>query len=369
MRCASSLYALAGFATVVSAHVPRTLNGSRSPSLRVTLARVVNGGPAELAATIENVGSVDLNLLKVGTLLDDTLPVQKVSVVDENGDEVSFKGIHATLKHDVLRPEHFQVLKVAESVSTSIDAASVHEFPSSGTYSFKSTGVFSVAGVNSTVLGGPPLLFESNTLNLHVDAQAAARKSQAISSRSLQDRTNIQDGCNATQLAASTQALSDCQTIALAAAADAADPASARFVEYFGTNASATRQTVADRLTAVADECAASPAGGASRYFCYDYYGVCESSGPLIAYTLWDVDTVVMCPLFYDSLPALPVACHQQDRATTSIHEMTHCEEVYSPHTNDYAYAYNESVALPPETALLNADNYSLFANAVYMKC
>lgn len=273
-----------------------------------------------------------------------------------------FRGIHASIQHDALQSHHFQLLKASESVSTVISTAAVHEFAKSGTYTFTATGLMPVALAGSTELSGPALIFQSNSISLHIDETAAADVPKALSFSALQERTNVADGCNATQLAASTAALSNCVTLALAAAADASDPSSSRFVEYFKTNASSTRQTVAARLTAAAQECSTT-SSGASRYFCYDYYNLCETEGPLNAYTKWDFDYVVMCPLFYDTLPPLPPGCHRQDQATTTIHEMTHCEDVYAPHTNDFVYGYNESVALPAEYALINADTYSLYAN------
>ncbi|KAI1205205.1 Deuterolysin metalloprotease family-domain-containing protein [Annulohypoxylon truncatum] len=368
MRCAELLLVAASLAATIDAHILKPLHKKEASVLEVTLTPAETGGVAELVATIKNTGLTDLNLLKIGTLLDESLPVQKVLAVDESGIEARFKGIHASIRYDALTAENFRLLKASESVSTNISAASIHDFANSGTYTFTAAGVMPVASAGSTKLSGPALDFQSNSVSLHVDAQAAAAVPKVLSFKPLEARTNVQDGCNATQLAASTAALEHCVTLALAAAADAKDPSSARFVEYFKTNSSDTRQIVVDRLTAVSKECSTTNSGP-SRYFCYDYYSLCEIEGPLNAYTAWDVDTVVMCPLFYDTLPPLPQACHHQDQATTTIHEMTHCEEVYKPHTNDYAYGYNESTALPADRALQNADNYSLFANAVYMKC
>ncbi|KAI2472651.1 Deuterolysin metalloprotease family-domain-containing protein [Annulohypoxylon bovei var. microspora] len=368
MRCAEILLAAASFAAAVNAHTLNPIHKRQDSALEVTLGPAETGGVAELVATIKNVGSTDLNLLKIGTLLDEDLPVQKVLAVDESGAEAQFKGIHASIRHDALRTEHFRFLKASESVSANISAAAVHEFINSGTYTFTATGSMPVALAGSTELSGPAVIFQSNSVSLYVDAQEAVAAPKALSFSRLEARTNVQDGCNATELAASTTALENCVTLALAAAADAKDPSSTRFVEYFKTNSSETRQIVADRLTAVSKECSTTNSGP-SEYFCYDYYSFCYADGPLNAYTKWDFDFVIMCPLFYDTLPPLPQGCHRQDQATTTIHEMTHCEDVYSPHTNDYAYAYNESTALSPEFALLNADNYSLFANAVYMKC
>lgn len=241
-----------------------------------------------------------------------------------------------------------------------IDGGMVHGFDHSGTYSFRVEGAIPVAIAPSSRLSGPAATIRSNTISMHIEA-----RNPSFVGKVLDDRTNIDvEGCNAngTRGAASTAALANCQKLALAAADDAVDPASDRFVEYFKTNSSETRKTVAERLRAAAQECSTTDSG-VSRYFCYDYYSLCEIDGPLNAYTAWDVDTMVMCPLFYNTLPPLPLGCHRQCQATTTLHETTHCEGVFSPHTNDYSYGYNESTALPPERALLNADNYSLYAN------
>ncbi|KAI1075575.1 Deuterolysin metalloprotease family-domain-containing protein [Whalleya microplaca] len=365
MRYAQILLAAAGLAATIDA---RAVHGKRASPLEVTLAPGTSGDAAELVATIKNVGPTDLSLLKVGTLLSESLPVKKLLAVDVSGAEVPFKGISASVNYDALQPEHFHLLKASESVDTVISAATVHEFAQSGTYTFRAVGAIPVAATaGSTQLSRTSVEFASNILSLHVDAAVAMAVPLALKVV-LDKRTHIQDNCNTTQLAASTAALANCEKLATAAAADAADLSSARFVEYFKTNATATRDTVVARLRAVAKECSTTD-GGVSNYWCNDRSSICESEGPLNAYTIWDQAQTIMCPLFYDTLVPLPKVCHKQDQATTTIHEMTHIEDVYSPHTNDWAYSYNESVALTPERALANADNYSLFANAVNLNC
>ncbi|KAF4838969.1 Neutral protease 2-like protein [Colletotrichum tropicale] len=336
----------------------------RDSGLEVTLAPSTSGTPTKVIATIKNNGADDLNLLKVGTILDDKLPVQRAVVTDESGNLVPFRGVEPSIQYDALKPNHFQFLSTGESIAVAIDVAKVHNFEKSGRFSVTAEGLLPVGHASSTSFNQPAIAFKSNTIDINVDAVAA---SGLMVAPALEERTNVQAGCNETTSDASLKALANCQALALAAAADAADPSSKRFVEYFGTNSSETRNIVVTRLRNVAQECSTTNSG-VSRYFCYDYYGICEIDGPLNAYTAWDVNTMVMCPLFY-GLPPLPQGCHRQCQATTTIHETTHCEAVYEPHTNDYAYAYNASVALPPERALQNADNYSLYANAVYMNC
>lgn len=244
----------------------------------------------------------------------------------------------------------------------------MHGFEESGTYSFAIEGLIPVAIAPSTTLSGPAVTVRSDPVSMYVGVRAAS-----FVGKILDDRTNLNAAScsvNKTREAASTTALANCQDLATAAADDAADPTSDRFVEYFKTNSSETRKTVEDRLRAVAKECSTTDSG-VSTYRCDDYYNLCDVDGPVNAYTLWDQDSIVMCPLFYDTLPPLPPGCHKQCQATTTIHETSHCDSVYSPHTNDWTYGYNDSTALDPAKALANADNYSLYANgeSTYLAC
>lgn len=56
--------------------------------LEVELSAPVSGSVSELVARIKNAGTADLNLLKVGTILDEKLPVQKLVVQDEAGESL-----------------------------------------------------------------------------------------------------------------------------------------------------------------------------------------------------------------------------------------------------------------------------------------
>lgn len=81
---ALSLLAAVAFAGRVLSHGVGYDKGSSQ--LEVELVVPTSGDVSELIARITNAGTTDLNLLKVGTLLDDKLPVQKVVVLDEAGE-------------------------------------------------------------------------------------------------------------------------------------------------------------------------------------------------------------------------------------------------------------------------------------------
>lgn len=73
---------------------------------------------------------------------------------------------------------------------------------------------------------------------------------------------------------------------------------------------------------------------------------------------------MVNCPLYFQELVPVTSTCHDQDQASTTLHEMTHAEGVLgSESTDDHAYGYAASTKLSASQAFNNADSYALYAN------
>ncbi|KAJ4178076.1 hypothetical protein NW767_014943 [Fusarium falciforme] len=343
-------------------HSPLNARSAEAAGLAVTLSPS-SGKATEVEVTIKNDGSNDLSLLRVGTILDER-PVQKMVVVDDAGEQLPFQGIELSVYYEGLESKHYEKLAAGSSVTRLVDLSSVYDF-NPGTYSIVAEGTF--PSVSGTSKESTSISFKSKALSITVKESSAAEVKQILSRRSIVET----EDCPADKLKANLDGVRNCETLARAAAADAADVHSARFVEYFKSNETEAREHVSGRLLAVAKECSTTDSGD-TRLLCRDDLNVCETDGPLIAYTTWVNGYIVMCPLFYDTLPPLPQKCHKQDHATTTIHEMTHARAVYedkAPATADRAYGYENSTALTSEEAMYNADSYSLYANAVYMDC
>ena len=88
-----------------------------------------------------------------------------------------------------------------------------------------------------------------------------------------------------------------------------------------------------------------------------------------MAYTYPSRNTISNCNLYYETLPGLTNRCNDQDQATTTLHEFTHAPAVYNPNAVDYGYGYYAATSLDSEAAILNADSYALYANALYIGC
>lgn len=58
--------------------------------------------------------------------------------------------------------------------------------------------------------------------------------------------------------------------------------------------------------------------------------------------------------------------CDAGDQALTVIHELSHLDGVYSPAATDHAYGEDASIALSSDMALMNADNYTYYANGEF---
>ncbi|KAK2689354.1 hypothetical protein QWA68_011379 [Fusarium oxysporum] len=361
MRFYPTLACVAFLTSGVRAHLPHYKHARNSDALTVSL-EPVSGQSTQVNVSIKNAGPTDLSLLKIGTILDER-PVKKLSLEDENGNEVPFMGIELSLYYDGLNTNHFETLKTGSSIFRVVDLSTIYDLKP-GTYSVYAEG--SLPAVSEESSKPTPVSLKSEPISVKIAKASSAEAKQQASKRTILQ----EDSCTADKLELAANSVKNCETLARAAAKDASDVHSARFVEYFKSNETKAREHVTGRLLAVAEECSTSDSGN-TRVFCSDEIGYCESDGPLIAYTTWVNGYVTMCPLFYDTLPPLPQKCHKQDHATTTIHEMTHARAVYEQEvsTQDYAYGYENSTALDPLSCLYNADSYSLYANAVYLDC
>ncbi|GFF53708.1 neutral protease 2 homolog NFIA_102630 [Aspergillus udagawae] len=346
--------------TVLASAILALINGAlalpaNAPTLDVTLTQVDN---TRIKATVKNTGKEEVTFVHLN-FFNDAAPVKKVSLF-RNATEVEFTGIKRRYLTQGLSNDALTTLAPGATFEDEFDIASTAALTEGGPVTIRTDGVVPMATDNK-VSGYIP--YQSNELEIEVDAAKAAAVPQAIK---LLDRRTKVTSCSSSRATALATALRNTVSLANAAASAASSGSSARFQEYFKTTSSTTRNTVAARLRAVANE-ASSQSSGKTTYYCNDPYGYCDSN--TLAYTLPSNNIIANCDIYYSELPALTRSCHAQDQATTTLHEFTHAPGVYSPGTEDYAYGYGASTALGTSQAVLNADSYALFANAVNLNC
>lgn len=329
----------------------------RDSPLEVTLTQI---GNTEVSIAVTNKGAKAVNLLTTGTFLDQINPVQKVTVYSDGGSKaVPFQGIQLQLLLSALGPDDFLPLQVGQTHEITAQAAALHKLDQGGDFEVFAQGLLPYAEDSSTELAGT-FSYESNKLVLKsVDGTAAAAIHKALTKR-----TTITSSCSGSRLSAIRTALSN--SARLASAAASAANSGTKLDTYFKSTSSSTRSTVRARLEAVARD-SGSTSGGATTTYCNDPYGACSSN--VLAYTAPADNLIAYCPIFFNSLPALTSTCHAQDQATTVLHEETHAPGVYSPGTDDFAYGFAAASRLSASRALLNADSYALYANAIYLNC
>jgi len=138
-----------------------------------------------------------------------------------------------------------------------------------------------------------------------------------------------------------------------------------QFQTFFKTTSTSTKNTVTARLNAVAS--AAAVGAGSVEYFCTDPLGFCDPD--VLAYTVPSEEIIANCDIYYTEIPANTNTCHAQDQWTTSLHELTHAPAVFSPGTQDLGYGFSAATSLSTSQAVLNADTYALYAQAVVLGC
>jgi deuterolysin len=250
-----------------------------------------------------------------------------------------------------LSSEDFTSLAVGETKTVTVETAALHSLNEGGDFDVYAEGLIPYAEADSTELSGS-YSYSSNKLTMTVDGAIAATVEKALAKR-----TVIGSSCTGTKLSTIRTALSNCQRLASSAASAAS--AGTKLSTYYKSTTTSTKNTVNARLTAVARDCGGT--GSATTTNCNDPYGGCSSN--VLAYTVPSANFITYCPLFFSALPALASSCHQQDQATTVLHEETHAPGVYSPGTDDLAYGYNAAIQLSTSQALNNADTYALYAN------
>lgn len=273
------------------------------------------------------------------------------------GTKVPFEGIKIRLLTSGLASDDFLPLAAGETKELTVETAALHTLADGGDFDVYAQGLIPYAEENSTELAGN-FPYESNKLSMAIDGTIAATVSKAITKR-----TTVGSSCTGNKLSAVRTALSNCQKLASAAATAA--NAGTKLDTYFKSTSSSTKSTVNRRLTAVASDCGGS--GAATSTNCNDPYQGCSSN--VLAYTVPSQDFITYCNLFFNELPDLSTTCHGQDKATTVLHEETHAPGVFSPGTDDLGYGFAAASRLSTSQALMNADSYALYANAINLNC
>lgn len=268
------------------------------------------------------------------------------------GSKVAFAGIKVRVHTENIPEDSFQVIAPGQTVETSFDVAELHDLSNGGAFDIASAGSLSTASIDSTELTGA-VEFTSNTLTANINGAEAEKVRRDFIKRSA-----VQADCTGSKRSSSITALSNCRSLAQAAAS-AASSNTAKVQEYFKSTSSSTISTLRNVFNRVASECGSSTSG-ASKTYCTDVYGNgCASN--VLAYTLPSGSYIVNCPLYFSALPALTRSCHAQDQATTTLHETTHLSQIAG--TDDLGYGYAAATRLSTASALNNADSYALFAN------
>ncbi|KAJ5431159.1 Peptidase M35 deuterolysin [Penicillium cf. griseofulvum] len=176
------------------------------------------------------------------------------------------------------------------------------------------------------------------------------------------------ESCTTSQQAVVEAAVQRAASLSKAAADAAINGDASIFEEYFRTTDTASRQEVAARFEAIANE-ASNLSSGKVTYNCGNgtTQSDCGGSG-VLAYAVSGHNKIVNCPDWYKIVPAID-NCGGTDQGLAMIHELSHMGDIYSPPTQDLAYKYNALVKLPKEQAILNADTYNLYAGAIDLDC
>ncbi len=238
------------------------------------------------------------------------------------------------------------------------NVAETHDLSQGGEFNIATKGALKYALEHDNKLIGS-VSSPSTSITASIDGPAAAAANEGQKMR----RTTFQSDCTGSKGQAVSNAANNCVSLAQQASQVASSGAASKMEEFFKSSSQQVRSQVANVLDRVAAECPNN--GGYSQTYCSDVGGYC--GGNVLAYTVPSQSYIVYCDLYFNDLPPLTSACHQQDQATTNLHETTHLSEVAG--TQDLGYGYDNIRQLSTQDSLNNADSYAVFANSIYAGC
>ncbi|KAL4894485.1 Deuterolysin metalloprotease family-domain-containing protein [Aspergillus ambiguus] len=312
-------------------------------------------GNTTVKAEVTNIMNEKLRLVRSGSLFD-PLPTRKLHLTAKDRSAPPFTGVVVEYITSHLSDDGFLDLAPKQTVETIFNAADSYQLSPGTEYSAIAQGSMEYALGNNTnrTSGFSSFPYVSNTILLTTPKTLESTLSTRSTLISCTDEYNkiVQD------------ALVRTAEMARAAASDARNSTSSLFQKYFMTNNQEDRNSVADRMEAIATEATTK---GKLSYFCQptsdDY---CASNVAAITYP--SSSKVVNCPGYYQS-EAVSDICGYLDQAAISLHEFTHATAVYSPGTEDLAYGATAVLGLSSSQAMNNADSFAYYASSVYLGC
>lgn len=269
---------------------------------------------------------------------------------------VPFNGIRLHLITTNIKEDAFRTIGANESIQAEWDPAEVHDLSAGGRFDYRVSGQFLVAAPNSTVITGS--IPFNGTLSSEVNGTTASGIRQGYQA---QIKRSKMGDCNADQIPKLRAAELACNKLALKAAKVTelnTGGAKHYLTKYFKSANAATRTALEEVFQKAALEC--TPEGKNAEMQCDNIRKKCN--GNMYAYTVVDLrfKWIVYCPEYFTELRLQTNTCHENDRALTTLHEVTHVPLIKG--TKDHVYNYPAVTKLNRTQALDNADSYALFA-------
>jgi deuterolysin len=217
-----SLPCLAILATTVSAAAVDL--AKRDSPLSVELSQLED---SKVKVTLTNTAETNYKLFYKESFLDDA-PNDKLTVSSASA-KVPFTGIYQRMAYTNLPEDVFKTIKAGETIEVEIELAELYDLSESSTYVISTAGGFLYAEEGSTELTGEILAYSAEAISLEIDAEKTASIATAVSK--LGKRTAVQSDCTGTRGTAVRTALSNCRSLASAAANAAASGSATKFNE------------------------------------------------------------------------------------------------------------------------------------------
>ena len=336
------LIALLFAVSALGAYSPASTAGGLSVNLAVSQAAYTASQPVIVQVTISNTTGKNAKVLRWFTPAEDV--EEALFSVTRDGKPVAYLG--AIYKRPAPSAADYVNLKPGESLTRSVDLASVYDLSAGGRYTIR----FNVGSANlfSEKGGAAVDTLSSNEVTVTAAGRTSGPVLETITPAAVTGTTSY-NKCTTTQQSDAAKARAQASLYS----ADAlsyltASKQGPRYVTWFGIFDSTRYATVTTHFTKISGAMDTAPVtidcGCKKNYYAYVY--------PTKPYVIY------VCKVFWTA----PLT-GTDSKAGTLIHEMSHFNVVAS--TNDYVYGQTNAKSLAisnPNNAVNNADNHEYFA-------
>ncbi|KAF4308241.1 Peptidase M35 deuterolysin [Botryosphaeria dothidea] len=319
---------------------------------------ITSHGGTTVQAIVTNTGKSSVHLYPFDNLFDKRLVRQINANWTDSSTSIEFTGWTPHFNGNYV-DSSWQFLEAGGVLAVNVDLNDIYDLKAGGNITLRASGWVRINAADLSL----SYYYRSNELLMEIKYDNVHPPPAGIDIQSGDTGIAIMENCNDEQKRKLTSAIGYCHQMAMAAADAVLEEPNPRqqdaYIDY-----------MRDKYLAIADECVAGE-WALGRITCAD--NVFDCGFDTLATTNCVDGRVVICDWGW-GLPIYRARCHEEDLATTILHEVSHIFGVHDDETRDWdegvlGFLYPGCKQLPGYLAKRNAETIAMYAQSVFLDC